>query len=342
MKNLLLAFLVVMTAFVSSCTTDFDLTSDWKDVTIVVGLLNASDTAQYIKINKAFLDQTTSALEIAQISDSLFYKSLTVSLDHLDPAGNVVASYPLTKVDGNLEGLTKDTGVFANTPNYLYKTNQPISSGIYRINVVKTDDGKTVTATTDVIGDFTVTRPNLGIEKVNFIPSGKYNVQWYTPQYSKIFDLTIRFHYEERDINTNAVLRDTFFDWNVFNTLVQSDGQNNFNYAIPGKSFYQIVKAKLAINTDVKRIPLSLDFKFSVGGEELYKYYLVNNAQTGITSGQIQPDYTNVTNGLGIFSSRYHKNLIGVMIDPRTQDSLACNPLTHDLNFIKTNGNFCQ
>ena len=340
MKNYFL-LLLAGALFTSSCTTDFDLTSDWKDVTIVIGLLDKSDTAQYIKINKAFLDQSTSALEIAQISDSLYYNNIVVTLDQLDGNGNVISSMTLTKVDGNLEGFVKDTGTFANTPNYLYKTTQPLVEGPYKITVTKSDEGKTVTAYTNVIGNFNVTRPNVVVEKVNFIPSGKYNVQWYAANYGKIYDLTIRFHFEEQDINTSAVLRDTFIDWNVFHTLVASAGQTNFDYSMLGATFYNIVHAKVQPDALVKRIPLNLDFMFSVGGEELYKYYLVNNAQTGITSGQIQPEYTNIENGLGIYSSRFHKNLIGVQIDPRTVDSLACNNQTKDLNFIKSNGSFC-
>jgi hypothetical protein len=32
----------------------------------------------------------------------------------------------LVKVDGNLEGYVKDTGIFANAPNYLYKTKETL------------------------------------------------------------------------------------------------------------------------------------------------------------------------------------------------------------------------
>lgn len=340
MKKILFLF-ASLSIIATSCTSDFDLTSDWKDVTIVVGLLDKSDTAQYIKINKAFLDQTTSALEISQNPDSLFYPDLIVELDQLDGNGNTMNTYLLTKVDGNMEGYVKDSGVFANTPNYLYKTKQALVEGPYKIVITKTDNSKTVTAFTNVIGDFTITRPNIVAEHVNIFPHGKYNVQWYASTYGKIYDLTIRLNYREEDILSGNILRDTFFDWNVFHTLVAADGQNNFNYSIAGSSFYNIIMNKIKVDPNIQRVALNLDFRFSVGGSELYNYYLVNNAQTGITSGQIQPEYTNVDNGLGIFSSRFHKNLIGIPIDSRTIDSIACNPVTKDLNFLKSSGLPC-
>ena len=70
----------LLSTFLYSCETDFDVTSDWEDIAIVYGLLDPTDTAQYIKINKAFLDKSVSALVIAQNPDSLYYKNIVVQL----------------------------------------------------------------------------------------------------------------------------------------------------------------------------------------------------------------------------------------------------------------------
>ena len=71
MKKIFL-FIAVVTGgiFYSFCSNDIDLTSEWKDIPVVYGLLSKSDTANYIRVEKAFIDNEKSALDLAQIPDS--------------------------------------------------------------------------------------------------------------------------------------------------------------------------------------------------------------------------------------------------------------------------------
>ena len=55
-----------------SCSTDVDLYADYKDITVVYGLLDSGKDTNYIKINKAFLGPGN-ALDIALIDDSCNY-----------------------------------------------------------------------------------------------------------------------------------------------------------------------------------------------------------------------------------------------------------------------------
>ena len=71
MKQTILLLLIITSIF-TSCDDDFSINDKWKDITIVYGLLNNSDTAQYIKINKAFLGNGD-VYEMAAVSDSIQY-----------------------------------------------------------------------------------------------------------------------------------------------------------------------------------------------------------------------------------------------------------------------------
>ena len=53
MKNLTLAVCTTL-LLLFSCKEDFELTAEWEDITVVYGLLNLADTAQYIKITRVF------------------------------------------------------------------------------------------------------------------------------------------------------------------------------------------------------------------------------------------------------------------------------------------------
>ena len=100
MKKLIVILSILSIVVMQSCSNEFELTENWKDITIIYGLLDASDTAQYIRIEKAFLDETTSALTIAQEADSIFYNNISVSLQAIPPAGvGGGGFFPLTRVD---------------------------------------------------------------------------------------------------------------------------------------------------------------------------------------------------------------------------------------------------
>src|SRR5688572_30550330 len=118
--------LLTLSIILYSCDNELVVIDEWKDIPVVWGLLNKSDTAHYIRVEKAYLDPTTSALDIARIPDSLYYENASVSLKRV----NTGQIFPLERVIGELEGYPRDTfqqsdpdsaGIFAETPNYLYK-----------------------------------------------------------------------------------------------------------------------------------------------------------------------------------------------------------------------------
>ena len=75
--------LLCVVQLVSSCSKDFKIDAPYKDITIVYGLLNISDTAHYIRIHKAFLDESKNALVMATTTDSIYYKNLSVTVYEL-------------------------------------------------------------------------------------------------------------------------------------------------------------------------------------------------------------------------------------------------------------------
>ena len=80
MKKIYLLLSVFAMLFFTACETDFDVNAQWEEITIIYGLLDASDdnSLQKIKISKAFLGELD-AYEMAQYSDSINY-----GIDELD------------------------------------------------------------------------------------------------------------------------------------------------------------------------------------------------------------------------------------------------------------------
>lgn len=328
MKKIGGLFLLAAALF-SSCSNDLDIAAHYKETTIVYGLLNQKDNAQYIQVFKGFLDENTSALLIAQNPDSIYYDdSVEVKLEH---GGQ---EYLLEKIIGP----NRDAGVFVDSPNYVYRLPESVNQDQqYNLTFRNKRTGHTVTAQTPIVNDFTITRPPEGAT-INLATTTDYSVEWKSARKGKIYQLDIRFFYTEWNIHTPNDKDTLYVDWPIFNQQFSSstDGGESMSFPIQGLSFYFFLKSELEANPDIQRKSLDepLEFRFFVGAEELYNYIRVNGAQTGITSLSVKPEYTNVNGGLGIFSSRYNKSRNHILLSPRSLDSLSCGQYTKDLGFV--------
>jgi hypothetical protein len=113
-KLLLLASLFA--ALFTACSTDIDINADWKDTTLVLGLLNTDHQTHFIRIHKAFLDEERGAFEVAQIQDSLYYKNLVVKIERI--RGNaVLETYTCVQIDTAI----LEPGIFASPELILYR-----------------------------------------------------------------------------------------------------------------------------------------------------------------------------------------------------------------------------
>jgi hypothetical protein len=74
-----------------------------------------------------------------------------------------------------------------------------------------------------------------------------------------------------------------------------------------------------------------MDIEVVGAGEDLYTFMQINEPSSGLI--QEKPAFTNVANGIGLFSSRYTKRVIGKVLGKDSQKELCTGPLTYDLQF---------
>src|SRR4051812_8201360 len=101
---------IVLLLLVGGCKQDFDITSDYKEIPVVYGLLNAQDNTHYIRIQKGYLIEGD-ALLAAGSSDSIYYpeNALIVKLIPYTASGlQQGAIISLSRVDGNTVNLPKE------------------------------------------------------------------------------------------------------------------------------------------------------------------------------------------------------------------------------------------
>jgi hypothetical protein len=317
-----------------NCSNEFELTENWKDITIVYGLLDASQSAQYIRIEKAFLDESTSALIIAQESDSLFYNDIVVELQEIPlSGGSGGSSFILDRVDANLEGFQKDDGVFANSPNYVYKFDGDLkASARYRL-VISKAEGDEITTETRIISDFGITFPTTDF-RLRFESDRPQTFRWNDDANAAFYDLEMRIHIKEVSLNSDTTFKT--LNWSIAKNIQGDAGQFGLvTYELEnGAEFYRFLQQNLDVVAGTQRTLVGIDIAVYAGGDELLKYIEAGQANSGITSAETLPLYSNISgDGLGLFSTRFTEVEAGYLWNAALEDTLKDGPYTNQLGF---------
>jgi len=331
---------LLLLLFIASCSTKFDINANWQEITVVYGLLNQNETTHYIKINKAFLGEGN-ALYMAQVEDSSSYNNkLDVKVEEWENNTMTNFWYLDTTTIYN-----KEPGIFYNPNQVLYKFNASLNENrTYKLIITNQITGKQVTSETELVHQFSIIKPS--VTKVNFTSSSAVDVLWYSTENGKRYQLNIRFNYKEVDPAFPTDTLTKYVDW-LFAPIVTdntiSGKEIKSNYI--GQSFYSNLYYKITTdpnyNPNAQRFPdnnavsprnYSIDFIVSVAADDFNTYMEVSEPSNGIV--QEKPSYTNITGGIGIFSSRYNvtKHFAGLNT-PSLDDSLINGHYTSSLHF---------
>jgi hypothetical protein len=350
-KNKFSFLLLLLPLLFTACSTDLDVTGKYKETMVVYGLLDQAQSKQYIKINKAFLGQG-SAIQMAQIKDSSqFVNALNVVLQRI-MNGTVISTYNL-QPDNT---IPKDAGAFygPDQANAIYSFNSTPGSASelnpdseYKLLVKNTETGTIVSSTTALINDFNITNPLNNTNPFSFysnaqsLPILHFPVIWNSAKNGRAHQLTLRFNYTDSTASGNV---SKYIDW-VFPEHVSKglSGQEPMKDNILGQDFFSFVGIQLkngdlsAQTSILGRISGKIDLLIAVGSDDLKAFIDVNKPSTGII--QEKPEYSNITNGLGIFTARYNKNpFLCNMSKPLNNSSISfliSGQYTSHLKFVR-------
>ena len=321
-------FILLFSCFLlfESCSTDLEVNAEWKETAIVYGLLDVNDSVHYIKINKAFLNEDLNALEIAQNSDSLFIDSLIVTITNL----STDQIYTLVKDNS----IPKDPGIFANNVNYLYRLDLILDPNQdYRLDISSPKTGKHYTSRTNLVHRTTPLFPN-PTTTFDISAERRFPVNWRTARNAKVYELHLLLYYTEINVLDTNIREEKTINWIVASQLrtTQLTGNQTISETFKGTQWFDFLANNIAVDTTVMRRPQKVDFIYYGGGEELDLYLSINQPSLSIV--QKRPEYSNIENGLGIFSSRNTTVLEGLDISDTLKASLKGYEKTRPLNFI--------
>jgi hypothetical protein len=338
MRKVLVFTISIISLFLGSCSNDLDINAPWKDVTVVFGLLNKNETTHYIRISKAFLGEGD-AIQFASQFDSLYYDTTLLSVNVYQVFnGNVVVSFPCRVVTN----IQKDPGIFAAPSQILYAFDATLTSSVSSINdrlqnstyklVVKNNNtGNIATAETELVSNISLITPGNAIDELPLYPQNKTLIKYKTGENGKMYELFFRFKYREySELNPGDIVSKVV-ELNLGRiTNDNTDGGKEMNMNIENATIYQALYAAIPKLPNMVRIADSLQFQINVAADDMTTYLNVN--QPSNTVAQERPQYTNVENGLGLFSSR-NSITRTKYINDFTVDTLRRNPLTKEMNW---------
>jgi len=310
---ILSVFAIVFTA----CETDFDVNAEWDEVTVVYGLLDAGDenSTQLIKISKAFLGKMD-ALQMAQYADSINFDEgeLAVKVIRIKNNGitdTIVLDEVLTLRN---EGVFNDSIIVYSFENIDFLN----SNSEYELLIKNNITGNEVSSATNIVSNFnfdmgagfpfgfieTWIPGNSSATKFSSTPLTWGNSNDNGLQYQ----IDLIFNYQENNIDKDL----------IYTTSVL-EGTSQF--AFEGEKFFNFLKNELVKDPSIERKFIDIDLVMTVGSEDLKTYRIINEEITGIV--QERPQFTNINNGIGLFSSRFTKTRKGFDFADRTIDYLV-------------------
>lgn len=333
------AVLLLLTG--SGCDNELKVNAEWKEVPIIYGLLNPTAQYNYLRINRAWLNEDGNALDFARVSDSIQFDSLEVRLIELYN-GIETMVIDLEKVIGDTVGIQKDEGLFSSMPNVLYRTGYPIKASSvtevyqYKLEVYNPSSGKLYRSETVVPGKIELLSPfQFSNPRVNFVDDKTRKVvfSYREGRFVRMYDLVARFRYEEYSVDDPGNVRLDSADW----VVVKGYSTNSLegfvkNYiTVDGDQFYNFLENVLDKDSSLHRRPVDMGFYFYGGAEDLHTYQEVNRPSLGIV--QKKPEFSNIRDGLGLFSSTHISSWDHVAIGDQMWESLLNSERMMDYQF---------
>lgn len=342
-------------ALLASCSNDLDVNADYKDQTIVYGLLNQRDSVHWVKINKAFLGDAN-ALEMALVRDSNEYALDAITyakVFRINDAGAAIDSFPLrdTVVTDRLPGqfYAPDQRLYYFTTPFVQflPPNNPTSgrrmylqqNDSYRLKLVV--NGNSITAATPIANDFTINSIDSDTSgfasRVGLVNTSgdyiNYEFNWIGNRDNKRFVVTCRFRFDEVT-GTDTVTR----EYNsVLGTRIAANSSafEDLFVTLNGQGFFSglagFIKRDAAWTNVNKRIFRGMDFLVSVANDDFNTYLTLTEPVSGIIEDR--PTYSNIDGALGVWGSRFTKNIIGKRLNGNTLEELTNGAFTGDLRF---------
>lgn len=309
-----------------SCSNSIEHLVDGPDKNVVYCLLDPDEETQYVRVGKTF-SEARGFSEYYPHADSLVWQeNFEIYIEEWNKSGEIESIYEFQPSNG----FERDTGYFPSKGLALFESHfYPKRLKTYAIYVHFENEDFITSGKTTICGSAKVIDPiSIPGRKINFQSETSYNVRWEpvaeAGSYQYVFDIV----YEET-LGSEKSIEYLPIESRVFFTLTSSQ---MIARPISGNRFIHDIIAGVPNVPETIRKIVNVNFEMYVGGEELSLFLYPDLGESSITT--TLNDYTNLVNGMGIFSSLSKTTINNLMLSHATLDELAYSDVTRDLGFL--------
>ena len=352
-------YILILIILLISCEEKFDAHLNGKYIPVVHGIYNLKlrknnylpyylDTPNYISLTKTFMGGQN-AYKIAKVADSIYFQNAIVNIEYCF-RGDIIGNNTLVKTTD----FQKVPGMFSSSNNVIYETTShyvPQYFDTLRLIIDTGNEGELYISETSYVSSPVILRPK--IFPTVSVPIGFYRetpfyLEWI--DFGGYYEILMTINYIERKHNKN-------YDKKLFLKKTQlskkekdysnCDWYERFQNTYPpdqykksyiksyfyGDDLSKFIKSSIIDDPDVvARKIQSIDLSLTATTRSFYDFLKFgNNIQD---NGQI---YSNIKNGIGIFTSACTDSVTGLTLDYQTEDSIANGQYTKHLKFVTYN-----
>jgi hypothetical protein len=323
--GIVIFLMFISSLFFSACENEVNINADYKETIVIYALLDPEDTIQYIKVNKAYLNEGIGALEAAKISDSLYLDSTHVQLKRLNTGQIIICNAE--------EGPKKDSGIFANDKNILWATREKIyPNEEYEITVSNPVTKTKAVSVTKTVGPAKIRAPFIDQTNIFSLGPEYINVSYVAATNAFSYDIQFQVFYEEFSTADTGKKITKMATWKMITNFLVGNVSSPIRQ-IPRLSFLQFLQNSITASPTLKHRIKWVGITMYGANQTLIDYISVNEPSIGIV--QKQADYTNITGGYGLFASRCKQTVWGIPMDPASIVYLQKHELTKALNLVR-------
>jgi len=337
MKKVLVLFSAL--SLLLACNNELDINAEYKDVTVMYGLLDPNQDTNYVRIQRGYLGDEAASASYG-ITDSLYYDSteIDVFIREYNP-GSSTFNREVQLIWDNSASL--DTGTFTTQGHHLYRIPDGFdiqSNREYEVVVLRLADNSEAIARTGIVGDIDIRRPltiitaRLFDGRIQFII--KQDTDGNNPEatlkmlaYQPIID----FHYKEINLSTGE---ESFESVNIRLPLIESPF-DDIEILYSSNQLYAALADRIEKDPSktILRFFQSMDIRIVGASEDLMTYIELSSPATGVN--QNRPQFEQVLNGTGILSSRTVANRRDIRLQESIHENLLRSGVACDLNFAR-------
>ncbi len=315
-----LYFLLLVFLSSISCDNTIENNGNWSDVTIIYALLDPAADTNWVRVQRGFLGKEDPG-QYFTVSDSLYYKNATVILESFKGAsggglGQKVDSIAMVK-DYTSRAL-EDVNLTGDG-HHLYRTQEKLDHNlIYKVSVIKGDDGPTASATTSLVHNsqsqssgFRFKKPDLNsLYENEFIGI----LEWYAAEGAAIYKVDFKFYYKEYDTVTK-VAEHKHVEVKDYRIVPAFGGLEYYSYSPPRNTMYKAISENIGLPPkNTIRFFEDLQFTVWAASPEFYTYVRVNAPKERLNA--YVPEVPGIENGTGLFASRTSITLDNIPLHP--------------------------